>query len=297
MKKVIESLKQTGLIIYRAIDNTVVKHDGIEHAGYLSFLTLLALFPFLVFLIALAGFIGDGELGREFVLFLRNNLPNDVTEALIPRLDEIAMGPPPGLLTLSMLAAIWTASSAVEGYRTVLNRAYHVGTPPAYLWRRLLSILQLLLFSFLIIFGMIVLVVAPLVLRQLEAVIGLEITLDKHIQWNNWVQIFSLIILFLVVANMYYILPNIKQSLRAVVPGALFTLTCWLLTAQLFRYYLSHFDQVSLIYGSLGSIIAALLFFYLINVIFIFGAELNFQLMREQGDTIIEKEKTDKTVS
>ena len=66
------------------------------------------------------------------------------------------------MLTVSILGAIWTSSSALEGYRTVLNRAYRVATPPAYIWRRLLSIAQILILSFVVVMAMIVLVMLPM---------------------------------------------------------------------------------------------------------------------------------------
>lgn len=289
-------LKQLGRAIVKATEHTVVTHDGIEHAGYLSFLGLLSFFPFLVFLVALAGFVGEGELGRQFIGFVRDALPEDAAAALLPRIDEIISGPSPGLLTVSMLAALWTASSAVEGYRTVLNRAYHVGTPPAYVWRRLLSIVQLLLFSILVLVGMLVLVLAPVVLEWLAGNL-IHRTIDlSWLYWDQWARALSAAIIFTVIFLMYYVIPNAKQDLFSVLPGTLFTLAFWLLSMVGFRYYLSSFDQVNLIYGSLGGVIAALLFFYILNVIFIFGAELNYQLMRAFGERVEEKERTSEGV-
>ncbi len=285
-------MKHLWHILRDATHDTVITHDGVEHAGYLSFLGVLALFPFLVFMVALAGFMGEGDLGRQALTFLRDHLPADIMAALVPRVDEIISGPSSALLTISMLAALWTASSAVEGYRTVLNRAYHVGTPPAYIWRRLLSIGQLLIFSFLTLVGMLLLVFMPLVFEFIEHLIGLKKNLAELIAWDEMLRPILIGVIFLVVVMMYYILPNIKQSLRAVVPGALLTVALWLLAANVFRIYLSSFDQVNLIYGSLGGVIAALLFFYMLNLIFIFGAECNYQLIHHAGKAIREKEKT-----
>src|ERR1039457_4719681 len=90
---------------YKAGVNTV-EHDGIEHAGYLAFLGLLALFPFLVFVVALAGFIAEGEAGGQFIRLVLAHLPPDMVQALPPRISEIISGPPQGLLTVSILGAI-----------------------------------------------------------------------------------------------------------------------------------------------------------------------------------------------
>ena len=272
-----------------------VNHDGIEHAGYLAFLLLLSLFPFLVLLVALAGFVGEGEAGVKFIEFIFSSLPSHMVQAIKPRVDEITSGPPTGLLSVAILGAIWTASSAVEGYRTVLNRAYHVATPPAYVLRRLLSILQLLIFTFVILMAMIIIIFTPIVLDKIELLLGFKFITQDTINWSNGVFAFSLLLMLAMVCNLYYGLPNVKQSMISVLPGAVLTVALWMGAAKLLTTYVSEFQQVSLIYGSLGGIIAALLFFYVINVIFIFGAEFNFLLKKAMGERIIEREAATKS--
>ncbi len=283
------SLRELGRITGKAAVNTI-DHDGIEHAGYLAFLLLLSLFPFLVLLVSVAGFFGEGDAGTRFIHFIFSQLPPHMVQALTPRVDEIVSGPPTGLLSLAILGALWTASSAVEGYRTVLNRAYHVATPPAYILRRLLSILQLIIFTFAILMAMLIVIFTPIVLNSIENFIGYRFLTEDTINWSNWVFGFSIFIMFLMVSNLYYALPNVKQNLLSVLPGAVLTVALWMVAAQILTLYLSHFEQVNLIYGSLGGIIAAMLFFYVINVIFIYGAEFNYLLKTSLGERIIQRE-------
>lgn len=278
--------------IARAAYDTVMKHDGIEHAGYLAFLGLLALFPFLVFLFSVIGFIGQGQSGAEFISTLLQTLPGHITAAIRPRIIEIISGPPQGLLTVSILGAIWTASSAVEGIRTVLNRAYHVATPPAYWFRRLLSIAQLMLFTSIVIVGMLLVVTMPLIFQQIEKFVVIEFTPEMQQLLHSILLYITIFMLFIAVSFIYYLLPNIKQRLISVVPGAALVVILWIGAANLFTAYLANFNQVNLIYGSLGGIIAALVFFYICNIIFIFGAELNHQIVEMLGLRVVEKDKT-----
>jgi membrane protein len=269
---------------YKACHNTI-QHDGIEHAGYLAFLGLLALFPFLVFVVALAGFVGEGQAGMHFINLVFSQLPPKMVIALEPRVAEIISGPPQGLLTVAILGAIWTSSSAVEGYRTVLNRAYHVSTPPAYVWRRLLSIAQILIFSFVIVMAMIVLVVLPIAWEKIERLFGQS----QGTMSGGQIAYITLAVIFVCVSFAYYFLPNLKQKIYSVLPGAAVVTLLWMLAAHFLSLYLSQFNQVNLIYGSLGGIIAALLFFYVSNVIFIYGAELNYLLQLAMGEKIEQK--------
>lgn len=275
---------------YKAAYNTIY-HDGIEHAGYLAFLGILALFPFLVFLVALAGFFGQGQAGTEFIRLIFDELPQHMVNAIEPRVAEIISGPPQGLLTVSILGAIWTASSAVEGYRTVLNRAYHVGTPPAYILRRLLSIAQILVLSFLAVTVMILMVLLPIAWEKLGTRIAFDDFMRSALGYG------ALGIMFLIVCAAYYILPNIKQNFHSVAPGAAVVTLLWLYAAKLLSAYLSQFEQVNLIYGSLGGVIATLLFFYISNIIFIYGAELNYLIKKALGEKIEEKEDAEHSVN
>jgi len=280
--------KQLLQCIWKAVANTV-SHDGIEHAGYLAFLGLLAMFPFLVFIFAIVGFLGQGAAGAAFITSMLQTLPDHVTAALTPRIVEIVSGPPQGLLTISILGAVWTASSAVEGLRTILNRAYHVHTPPAYWLRRSLSIAQLLVFTFIIISGMILMVAVPLALHQIEDRLNIHLA-EYQTYWSHMAFFITIGVLFIAICCIYYVIPNIRQRLVTVAPGAAIVVIAWLSAAHLFTLYLSNFNQVNLIYGSLGGIIAALAFFYVCNVIFIFGAEFNHQISEALGLGIVEKE-------
>lgn len=279
-------------MIYKAGDN-LIHNDGIEFAGYLTFLSLLALFPFLVLIVATAGFLGQGDAGAQFIEVLLTNLPHEAVVAIQPRIQEIMSGPPQGLLTISILGSIWTASSAVEGMRTVLNRAYQVSNPPTYVLRRLMSILQLILFMFIIIVVMSVMVLSPIIISELETMFNQPLSEDVTAIWNQYFLYFGGVLMFLALASLYFFLPNIKQNLLAVVPGAALVVVLWVAAANFFTLYISNVEQVNIIYGSLGGFIATLLFFFIMNSIFIYGAEFNYMVASVLGAKVEEKEHSE----
>ncbi len=260
---------------YQAAKDTI-QHDGVEHAGYMAFLSLLALFPFLVFFVALVGFIGASDLGIQFVKLLLANLPKTVALALEPRIKEIISGPPQGLLTLAIVGAIWTASSAVEGLRTILNRVYRVTALPAYIWRRLLSIVQFLILTATIVFAMMMLVLTPIIWDKLSPLLPLTEWLSPLWAYTRYALVG--VMLFIGVASLYYILPNLPLKWRYVLPGSALVVVLWMGVGILLSLYLNYFHQANLIYGSLGGIIITLVFFYLVSLIFIYGAEFNYLL-------------------
>lgn len=281
--------KRYGLLCYRAGHN-FVENYGFEMAGYLTFLELLALFPYLVLMASIAGLVGQGETGSHLISILLSHLPADAVQTISPRIEEILSGPPHSILTFSILGAIWTSSSAVEGVRGMLNRAYQVHQPPAYLARRLASIGQVFLFTFAILIIMLLFVFAPIVIKSLSHFSGLALPISLEHFFTVFFKPIAAIVLFCIIASFYHVLPNIKQSWAAVAPGALLVVVLWAVGATGVTFYLKDLSQMTMIYGSLSGFIATLIFFYVMNIIFIFGADFNHELLVLQGKRIVEKE-------
>ncbi len=256
----------------------MINQDGIEHAGYLAFLNIFSLFPFLIFLVLIVGAIGASNIGQAAIYSALSYFPQEITISILPRINEIISGPKQAFLTIAIIGVIWTASSTVEGLRTTLNRAYRVQLPPPYLLRRLVSIFQFFIISFSIIAVMFLFVIVPKFLHF----IGLDSfsifnTIVNALEINRF-----LIFIFLcsAVSLLYYFIPNVKQEFTRTFPGAVLTVIAWHLTQSMFIYYLKEFQQFNFVYGGLAGIMGCLLFFYLINIIFITGAQFNYHLYR-----------------
>ncbi len=259
----------------------LVMHDGIEHAGYLSFLIMLTIFPFLVFFMAAVGFIGNDFLGNHLVnIILKSNWAGFI-DALKPRILEITSSPPQSLLTIAIISAIWTASSIFEALRTILNKAYRVTHTPMYLWRRLVSFFEFFMAVIIIICFLVSLIVLPMIWNFIDS--ALHLGEYKYIalftsEGENLRYLLLIKLGLVLISFSYYALPNRKQSFKRTLPGAITVLIGWSLFSVLFKYYVANFPQVNLIYGSIAGIIIALLYFYVCSIIYIFGAEFNYHL-------------------
>lgn len=264
--------------ILRSSVNDTIRQDGVEHAGYLAFLAILSLFPFLIFLFSIITYFGDSNIYSNFIYVALSNFPLEISKSLLPRIDEIVNGPPQGLLTIAIIGIIWTASSAVEGLRTILNRAYRVPNPPHYVWGRLLSILQFIAITLIISLTVTVLVLAPAIMRKLEISFAFSLSIDYD--WLYFRQLLIMLILFISTSSLYYHITDVKQKFRDTIPGTLVTILLWTIVMRLFSIYLENFNQFNLVYGSLAGIIGVLMFFYLVNLVFIIGAEFNYHFKR-----------------
>ena len=273
---------------YDAGINTV-KHDGIEHAGYLSFLLMLSIFPFLVFLTAVidpvSKFTQFNLVATLTELILDSPFQNFI-EALKPRIIEITSKPPQSFLTLATISTIWTASSIFEGMRTALNKAYNIQKPPSYIFRRLFSILEFIIvicITFIITFT---LIIYPHLLQLLK-----EYTEIENFFYLPDIQKSILHDLVLYCAGAFFILyiycflPSVKKNIIRSLPGTLVVLMLWSLFSSIFQYYIIYFPQINVIYGSIAGVIISLLYFYICSLILIYGAELN-SILQKKTDRV-----------
>lgn len=259
-----------------------IEHDGIEHAGYMAFMVLLSIFPFVVFVLASSSFLGASDLVKSGITDIVSTLPSNIIDTLIPRIFEILEIPPQSLLTLAIFGTLWTLSSFVEGIRTILNRVHQVTSPPPFWLRRLLSVAQFLITSMVLFLTLVAFVFIPLMLRKIPQIIAFINTVSPI--WILFRYSLIILMLFLTVSTIYYFIPNTKLKFKQVIPGAVITVILWLFSGTLLSKCTAYYyGQLNLIYGSLGSIIVTLLFFHLISLIFIYGAEFNQQLLDSQN--------------
>ncbi|MFI4955380.1 MAG: YihY/virulence factor BrkB family protein [Gammaproteobacteria bacterium] len=268
--------KSVGLAI-----RDLVNHEGLEHAGYLSFLLMLTIFPFLVFFMAILGFVGNVELSEKLLEIITHSNWAEFITALKPRIIEITSAPPQSLLTIAIVSAIWTASSIFEGIRTILNKAYRIHSYPAYIFRRMFSILEFIVAIVVISIFLFVLVILPTIWQMVAQFLTYGDTPLLSFISKEGDELRTLLLLvfgFCVISASYYFLPSRRHRLRYTIPGTITVMIAWGVFSWLFKFYLSNFPQVNLIYGSIAGIIIALLFFYVCSIIYIFGAEFNYHL-------------------
>jgi len=269
------------VICARAAALRMVADGGLIMAGHLSFVSLLALFPFIIFLTALAGFLGQTEAGTYFVAFLFERMPEEIAGVLQVPLLEVLQETRGGLLTIGILLSVWTASSGLEAARVSLNRAYFAGQRRS-VWRtRLESMALVILASICVIASMLALVFGPVIWAELETYVALPDRL--RISWVVVRYLLCTVLIWLAVSTLYFVLPAARLKPRWVFPGTFIVVLLWLVAATAFSFYVRNFGAFTVTYGSLAGVILTMLFFYILSVIFIFGAEFNAAFARAEG--------------
>lgn len=278
----LSNLRKTLLCLYDSyLDFS--NHNGFEYAGYLTFLLILSICPFLIILINLGGklalvFMENEKIVGDYLHIMLSYIPENIIEFLKPRVYEIISGPSESLIKFSILSTIWTSSSIIEGMRTILNRANRVSFSVNYFYRRILSVLHFLVIICIMVVAIISINILPLIFHILHE--NQEFSFLHN--FGHLMQfLLNLLIIFVCTSCFYIIIPNISVSFREVLPGTFFLFSFSVIITKLLTFYISNFYlQINLTYGSLAGIIIVMLFFYLLSIGFIFGAEFNHNYAR-----------------
>jgi membrane protein len=251
----------------------LVLHDGIEIAGSMAFSTLLALFPFLIFLIAFAAFFHvEGE-AREAVSLVFGALPQQIASAISRPFSEALSIRSPQLLTIGAIVALWSASNGVESLRTGLNRAYDAEEERNIFRRRAESLLVIATVVALAVFLGYLTIISTVVLTDLPDYAKEAAGSVANNILTRYMAAGASLFAALCLAHLW--LPGGHRRLYDVIPGVLVTTLLWLGLAAGFTAYLANYASYDAVYGGLGGIAAAMVFFYFTAILILFGAELN----------------------
>ena len=251
------------------------RDDGGAMAGYIAYTVFLSLFPFMIFMSALAGVLIGPEEARAVIDALFELAPAHIAQTLEPVLNDVIGKARGGVLTFSALGAIWVASNAVEAVRVAFDRAYDSEAPASFVRRRGVAIVFVFLAAITFAALGVVIILAPLALRLAEELLGFAAP-----GWATWVRYglgLFVFALFLLTLNRW--LPSRALRWRLLLPGIGVSTILWIAGAFGFSVYLAYAPDYTLTYGAFAGVIVTLLFFYLTGAAVIFGAEVNAALM------------------
>ena len=259
--------------------------DGFIHAGNLAYLSLLALFPFMILAAAVARLLGLTEDTAKAVGTILSRLPPDVRSVLATPIDEVLQGRSGGLLWFGAIVGLWTAASFIETIRDILRRAYGVKYSASF-WQYRLAAMAIILASVVLLFGAFA---ATVVLSSIHQFVVSELHFSEGLASKLGVyRIAPAVTLF---ATFYIIFLALTPARYRTIecrkwPGAFVATAWWLATVELLPRVLGLFGGYELTYGSLAGVMVALLFFFVAGLGVVAGAELNAALVEPGGKAL-----------
>lgn len=260
------------------------ENSGFSMAGAMAYSFVLSLFPFCIFLVALASVFGGRRFAEHAISYLFHSLPEPVAQTLAPQVEAVMGQTRYDLATLGAFIAFFFATSAIETLRASLNVSYRVKEMRSYFW----CLGQSALFVFASAIGILVLgwgvVVGPTIAARIEdpAVLGL-LRNDVVTLVTRYSIVFCVAVLQLLAYHIWLVAG--KRTVSDVLPGAVVSAVLWIVAALLFSNYLS-FNDYSRFYAGLTQLLSALIFFQVSGMIVILGAEINRCLAEARAEQV-----------
>jgi len=254
--------------------------DGWAIASHIALSTLMAMFPFLIVLTALAGFFfGSQDLANEAARILLEAWPKEVAGPIALDITGVLIGSRGNVLTFGVLFALYFASSGVESLRVGLNRAYGMNETRAWWLLRIESVAYVLVGAVALLAFAFLVVLAPFIWNKLLQYAPTLAPLSGVVTFARYATAAVVLVIALTILHRW--LPAGRRTFAEIAPGIVVTLLLWMLSGAAFGRYLADyaFAYVTM-YAGLASVMIALIFLYVCASIFIYGGELNSSIQK-----------------
>jgi membrane protein len=273
--------RQFGMRLLRQI----WEDEVLGRCAELAYVFLFSIFPMLLFLTTLLGYLAEASPGLRWMLFnylARISPSQDVTALLNNTLVEIASARTGTKLYLSLVLAVWVASNGMIAVSRTLNTAYGFKETRRWWTRRLIAIALTLMFSVLIIGALGLIFYGTTIGEAIAARLGIGWIFALAWHFFQW----PLVLVFVLISfeMVYNYAPNHgsnNSNRQWGTPGAVTGVALWLIASFGLRYYLSYRHAFTTAYGSLGAVILLLVWFYLTAFAILMGGEVNSEIARE----------------
>ena len=250
--------------------------DVLGLAAQLAYYFFLALFPAVLFILALASFFPLTNVIDDIVEALRPIAPADVLGLLEDQIRRISNTGSSGILTIGILGALWSSSAAVVAIVGSLNRAYDIEEGRPWWKVRLTAIGLTVGLAVLVLTSFTMIVAGPTIASQVASTFGLGSVFEWTWKVLQWPLAFMLV--STAVGLVYYVAPDAEQDWAWITPGAVIGTMLWLVVSLVFKFYVTNFGEYNATYGAVGGVIVLLLWFYISGLAILVGAELNAEI-------------------
>jgi membrane protein len=245
-------------------------------AAQLAYYFFLALFPALLFLVAVISFMPVSGLLDAVQTMLARVAPGEVLNIVREQLQKIANDKATGLLTLGMLGTIWSTSSGMTAIIDTLNQAYDIQETRPWWKVRLMAIGLTIALAVFIVFSLTLVLVGPTMAEK----VAVWAHMGPVFAWTwkilQWPVVFALVTLG--IAMIYYFAPDAEQDWVYITPGSILATMLWLVISLIFKFYIANFTSYTATYGIIGGAIVLMLWFYVSALAVLVGAEVNAEI-------------------
>ncbi|MCO6509417.1 MAG: YihY/virulence factor BrkB family protein [Aridibacter famidurans] len=269
-------MKNVVTTFFRKLYEKSIEEDIFSSAAQVAFYFSFAIFPLLLFLVTLLGFVlgSANDFRSDLYFYLASIMPISAFELVRTTIEEITKNSSGSRLTVSLLIALWSASAGVDGLRSALNGVYGYKERRSWFVTKAISITFTFVLTFLITIALGGVFYGWQGISRLFGLVGLEVTSPYLLVALQW--LITFLLLLVVFEILYNILPSRKPfRWYWITPGAFVGIILWLLLSSGLRTYLYYWNTYDRFYGSLGAVIILMLWLYLTSLVILIGGAIN----------------------
>ena len=264
---------------------TEFKEDNLtDWAAALTYYAVLSLFPALIALLSIVGLVADpATITRVLTETVSAIGPASAVQTFQGPIESITSNQSAAgfALIVGLAGALWTASGYIGAFMRASNSIYEIEEGRPFWKLRPLQILVTLILVLMVAVVFLALVVSGPLAEAIGGAVGLSGTAVTIFQIAKWPVL--LIMVMLMLAVLYYASPNVKlPGFKWISPGSVVAVIIWIIASALFAFYVANFGSYNKTYGTLGGVITFLVWMWITNLAFLFGAELNAELERSR---------------
>jgi membrane protein len=260
-------------------------------AAEAAFYLVLSLFPLLICILALLSLIPQGQ--KLLLGNLSLVVPADAMGVIRKWVHELLKTRSKGLFSVSLIFALWSASSGMTALMTMLNRAYEVKEGRSFIRARIVAIGLIFALGFLVLGGSVVFVFGDNALGWISSKVGMEAF--RAPVWKVLSYTLGLLMLTVGISFLYSYAPNVKRPPKLLWAGSIFSVLAGIGVSSGFSVYLK-IASMNATYGSLGAVVVLMLWLYLMTFILMIGGEINSEIEIAAGNRASPKEKAQEPV-
>ena len=266
MNKGLSFIKFIKILVKKTLENELMLMSNA-----LTYKLLIAIFPFIIFLMTLLGFSNLNI--EQYIIGLSKTLPNPIEDILIVFVKEVIQTPNVSLLSTSFLVTIYSASTGFNSIIQGLNRAYEQDDNRSFIIKRGTSVMLVFIFAILVNCSLLLFIFSDYIKNMIIKYTALEFI--PYFLYSLFLYVFIAMVLLVMVLVIYKISISKKVTLKSILPGAIITVFSWLILSKGFNIYINNFSRYSKIYGSIGSIFVLVIWINMISLILLLGGQVN----------------------
>ena len=274
-------MKRSLIIGIKRLIISVIKNDFYGMAAEMGFMMVIGIFPFMLFLMSVFGWMGNKSFMDPILRFLSNIMPEQAMNLILTVLSE-AMIFSHGKM-IAIIGFVVTVVLSTNGIAVVLkglNRAYKVNETRSFIYTRLLSLLMVFVDTMVMFLSINLIVFGKVIINFM--ITHLHMPVDVAVVWLilRWPLAFAA--LFLMAFLSYYILPDLRGNerfkMKSALPGTWFFCTLWLVGSWGFSIYVNNLKTYNMVYGTIGAFAVLMVWLYYTSILILIGGEINSQV-------------------